>query len=95
MLGGLGVIHVGNTGDSGTDEPGELSRDRPLCMVRQVIQSSTPQHHNQLIVSRMVCSRVVQDTPAWPFLAHLSQKMHELMSHEKEFGSYLLEPWMA
>lgn len=29
VLGRLGAVHVGNTGESSTDEPGEVSSDRP------------------------------------------------------------------
>lgn len=57
------------------------------------MQGTTPEHNSQIMVQSKVCPRVIQHAPAWPYGVFLSQKMQELMSHCKEFGHYLLEPW--
>lgn len=49
--------------------------------------------YNKVIVQNMGCPRVVQDIPVWTYVIFLSQKMLELMKHDKGFGYYLLEPW--
>lgn len=52
----------------------------------QIVQGTTPGLDSHIIIRKMACPGVLQDTPAWPCVAFLNQKVRKLTSHGKKFG---------